>query len=149
MKTLAWGHSLTWYGLDDLLGKFGTDHAPTREQYHDIVHRRRSLDPTRRLMLAVLEDGLRRHCQLACRAAAAGTVLRPKSAVEYAELREWLKSPLNGLFSFAGICETLGLNADAVRGRVLDTCSEPLRIERSSVKSGASQRLAVRKKRAA
>jgi len=74
------------------------------------------LSPERRLMLAVLED-------------AVDVALKPPPILSLIsdtkrrwdaqdEAREWIQSDRRGPFTFADICDELGLDADYVRGGV-------------------------------
>jgi hypothetical protein len=78
-------------------------------QYLETFRRRTHLEPEKRLMLAVLEDGV------ACFQKYA-TARDGKGKNIFHETEEWiLEGPSERLFSFANVCETLGLNADYLR----------------------------------
>jgi hypothetical protein len=63
--------------------------------------RRGEYTGTKALLLAVLEDGIRTYCG------------RPGPL--RTEAQSWVRSNRRGAFSFTVICETLGLEPDAVR----------------------------------
>ena len=65
--------------------------------------------PEKRLALAVLEDGLR--CA-ASKGMGAGCRAARREALE------WLQSAVMRPFSFAGVCDTLGLDCDSFRAGV-------------------------------
>src|SRR5215470_1372990 len=66
--------------------------------------------PERRLMVAVLEDGIHRYQK----SAAARTLIEKEI---FAEEEEWLFGPgEDGPFAFETICDALGLDADYLRG---------------------------------
>jgi hypothetical protein len=79
------------------------------DQYLETFRRRTHLEPEKRLMLAVLEDGV------ACFQKYV-TARDGKGKNIFQETEEWiLEGPSERLFSFANVCETLGLNADYLR----------------------------------
>lgn len=92
---------------------------PTLEEEFLHLHRTRQLSGEQRLRRAVLEDAL--HVIL---------TYRPKPAMKwgwrnpmakvYEEAREWVRSDeADDPFAFVSICESFGLNVQAVRRRVL------------------------------
>jgi hypothetical protein len=79
------------------------------DQFLQTFRRLTHLQPEKRLMLAVLEDGVA--CFQKYVAARDGRGKRI-----FRETEEWvLEEPNEGLFSFANVCETLGFNADYLR----------------------------------
>jgi hypothetical protein len=79
------------------------------EQYLQSFRRLTHLQPEKRLMLAVLEDGVA--CFQKYLTARDGRGKRI-----FRETEEWvLEEPSERLFSFANVCETLGLNPDYLR----------------------------------
>ncbi len=81
-------------------------------QYFDFVQRRGGLTPEKRLMLAVLESAL--HDFQRYRLA---TGIRRKRL--FREAREWFISGEEiGTFSFAIICQALGIDPDYVREKL-------------------------------
>jgi len=83
--------------------------------------RRSEYTGTKALMLAVLEEGIRNCCGPAGR-------LR-------AEAEDWVRSTRRAPFSFLVICETLGLEPDAVRRALIQSPqSLPRRIRPSARK---------------
>jgi hypothetical protein len=79
------------------------------QEYLETFKRRTHLQPEKRLMLAVLEDGI------ACfQKYVAARDSRGKKYFQ--ETEEWvLEEPSERLYSFANVCETLGFNADYLR----------------------------------
>lgn len=71
-------------------------------------------------MLAILQDAVRRYC---------GPSGRLQSDAEY-----WLVAKNGSLFSFMSVCETLGLDPDAVRARLAE-------MRRSAVRPNALRRV--------
>ncbi|HLK10518.1 MAG TPA: hypothetical protein VKW76_04005 [Candidatus Binatia bacterium] len=83
---------------------------------YEAVYGRREISPgTRRLLLAVLEEGVR-----TLRANARGTGARAMRLRR--EAMRWLlgRQPAS-VFGFASICDALDLDATRLRGRILDT----------------------------
>ncbi len=79
------------------------------QEYLETFKRRTHLQPEKRLMLAVLEDGV------ACFQKYA-TACDTRGRRYFAETEAWvLEEPSERLFSFANICEALALNADYLR----------------------------------
>jgi hypothetical protein len=79
------------------------------DQFLQTFRRLTHLQPEKRLMLAVLEDGVA--CFQKYVAARDGRGKRI-----FQETEEWvLEEPNERLFSFANVCETLGFNADYLR----------------------------------
>jgi hypothetical protein len=81
----------------------------TPQEYLETFKRRTHLQPEKRLMLAVLEDGV------ACfQKYVTASDVRGKRYFQ--ETEEWiLEEPSERLFCFANVCETLGLEADYMR----------------------------------
>lgn len=79
---------------------------------------------TQALMTAVLEDGIRDYCGAPGRRGAEAT--------------DWVRSNRRGIFSFAVVCETLGLDPSAVRQALLRlknaSARPPRRIPRPSLR---------------
>jgi hypothetical protein len=79
------------------------------QEYLETFKRRTHLQPEKRLMLAILEDGV------ACFQKYA-TAHNTRGKKYFQETEAWiLEEPTERLFAFANICETLGLNADYLR----------------------------------
>ncbi|MDH3445160.1 MAG: hypothetical protein OEN50_14630 [Deltaproteobacteria bacterium] len=78
-------------------------------QYMETFRRLTHLEPEKRLMLAVLEDGV------ACFQKYA-TARDGRGKKIFLETESWLtEEPSERLYSFANVCESLGLNADYLR----------------------------------
>jgi hypothetical protein len=79
------------------------------QEFLETFKRRTHLQPEKRLMLALLEDGVAVFQKYV--AARDG-----KGKKYFQETEEWvLEEPSERLFSFTNVCETLGLNADYLR----------------------------------
>jgi hypothetical protein len=79
------------------------------QEYLETFKRRTHLQPEKRLMLAVLEDGV------ACFQKYV-TACDARGKKYFQETEEWiLEEPSERIFSFTNVCETLGLNADYLR----------------------------------
>ena len=79
------------------------------QEYLETFKRRTHLQPEKRLMLTVLEDGV------ACFQKYA-TAQDTRGKRYFQETEAWvLEEPSERLFSFDNICETLGLNGDYLR----------------------------------
>ncbi len=79
------------------------------QEYLETFKRRTHFQPEKRLMLAVLEDGI------ACFQKYI-TAQDTRSKKYFQETEAWvLEEPSERLFCFANVCETLGLNADYLR----------------------------------
>jgi hypothetical protein len=79
------------------------------QEYLETFKRRTHLQPEKRLMLALLEDGV------ACFQKYA-TAQDTRGKRYFQETEAWvLEEPSERLFSFDNICETLALNADYLR----------------------------------
>ncbi len=82
-------------------------------QYFETFRRKVYLEPEKRLMLAVLEDGLTCFQTYLLATKAMGKKL-------FREAEEWIfEEDSDRLFSFEHICEVLGLNPQYVRGQLL------------------------------
>lgn len=92
-------------------GDFGTTVLPS--QYYDLVTRRNQLEGGLKLMLAVLEDGIR--CYVKYRNAR--TFERRRI---YREVRNWIAdhSASQGVFGFENVCAALSINPDFMRRRI-------------------------------
>jgi len=78
-------------------------------QYLETFRRLTQLQPEKRLMLAVLEDGVAVFQKYTTARDGRGKRL-------FQETEEWiLEEPNEGLFSFANVCETFGLDTDCMR----------------------------------
>jgi hypothetical protein len=78
-------------------------------EYSETFKRRTHLQPEKRLMLALLEDGV------ACFQKYA-TARDGRGRRYFQETQEWiLEPPSENLFSFVNVCETLGFDADYLR----------------------------------
>jgi hypothetical protein len=83
--------------------------------YFESLHRRTSLEPEKKLMLAVLEDGIR--CFQDNVTAQSGTRRRL-----FEDAEEWiLKQDRKWLFSFENICDALGINPTYMRRRLIQS----------------------------
>lgn len=83
---------------------------------YEAVYGRAELSPgIRRLLLAVLEEGIRTLRANARRSGARALRLRREA------LRWLLGRQPEGVFSFANICDALDLDARRLRGRILET----------------------------
>jgi hypothetical protein len=81
----------------------------TPQEYLETFKRRTHLQPEKRLMLAVLEDGVA--CFQKYVMASDG-----RGKKYFQETEEWiLEEPSERIFCFANVCETLGLEADYLR----------------------------------
>jgi hypothetical protein len=79
------------------------------QEYLETFKRRTHFQPEKRLMLAVLEDGI------ACFQKYI-TAQDTRGKKYFQETEAWvLEEPSERLFCFANVCETLGLNADYLR----------------------------------
>ena len=83
----------------------------SRFQYEKVHEAKKGLaqhHPVRDFMLAVLEDGI---------ACYQGYFFKPSRKNEnlFLEAEKWISSNDDGVFSFNNICETLGLDPDALR----------------------------------
>jgi hypothetical protein len=79
------------------------------DQYLETFRRLTHLQPEKRLMLAVLEDGVACYQKYVMARDGRGKRI-------FKETEEWvLEEPSERLFCFANVCETLGLNADYLR----------------------------------
>jgi hypothetical protein len=116
-------------------------------QFNDLTHRSYFQDGERRLMVAVLEAGMRDYLMNA----------NPKTSeqrMRFAEVTRWmdLTSPRPYLFSFQGLCEALGIDPRALR-RVLDamrrsgTPDRPYAIASAAGRYRSVRRIAVPRKR--
>lgn len=102
--------SLTWE--EKLTSLFQPD-TLLPAQYFETVRRKTHLEPEKRLMLAVLEDGV-----LCFQDNAWAQTGKRKKLFEEAE--EWILEEDNDwVFSFENICEVLGLNPQYVRQGLL------------------------------
>jgi hypothetical protein len=94
--------------LDETLGAF----APAiilPSQYFSALRHRTSVHGERKLMLAVLEDGVR--CYLKNMHA-----VSPRKRNLFFEVREWIHAKDNdGPFSFESLCQEFGLDSSRVR----------------------------------
>ena len=82
-------------------------------QYLESLSRKEALDPDKKLMLAVLEDGIQ--CFQANIEAR-----EPKNKKLFSEAENWILEERNdAVFSFENICEVLELNPQYVRQGVL------------------------------
>lgn len=78
-------------------------------EYFEGLSRRSSLDPSKKLMLAILEDGLK--CFLANVSARGG-----KNKKLFDEAEKWIMAEgSDDIFSFENVCEVLGLNPEYLR----------------------------------
>jgi hypothetical protein len=78
-------------------------------QYFDRIRRRGEESGERRLMVAVLEDGVTTYCQHAAARSDRGREL-------FREAEAWIEDRgRSGLYAFENICDVLGLDADHLR----------------------------------
>jgi hypothetical protein len=105
-------------------------------EYFESLDRRTSQDPSKKLMLAILEDGLK--CFLANLSARGG-----KNKQLFVEAEQWIMAEgSDEIFSFGSICEVLGLNPQYVR-RGLVRYKQQKPFERPRTKIAANQDLAA------
>jgi hypothetical protein len=83
------------------------------QEYLETFKRLTHLEPEKRLMFAVLEDGVACFMKYV-------SARDTRGKKYFRETEEWLlEGPSERLFSFANLCETLGLNADYLRHGLL------------------------------
>jgi hypothetical protein len=98
------------------------------DQFSETFRRLTHLQPEKRLMLAVLEDGV------ACFQKYA-TARDGKGKRIFQETEEWvLEEPSERIFCFANVCETLGFNAEYLRRGLMSW-------KAAQVESGAKARV--------
>jgi hypothetical protein len=89
----------------------GSDILPV--QYTDLFRRGSSSDAERRLLFALLEDGIR--CYLRYRDAERNSPQR----LEFLEASNWINSEDDdGPFAFVNVCESLGIDPSRLRAGV-------------------------------
>jgi hypothetical protein len=105
-------------------------------EYFEGLSPKTSLDPTKKLMLAIVEDALK--CFLANVSAHGG-----KNKKLFDEAEQWIMAEESDeIFSFATICEVLGLNPQYVRRRLM-RWKEQKAFVRARPKTAANQHLAA------
>jgi hypothetical protein len=100
-------------GADEAVGSLFQPDSLLLEQYLDTTRRKIVLEPEKRLMLAILKD-------------AVGTfqadlfAANAKSSRRFEQARDWItETDGDWVFSFANVCEHLGLNPAYVRNGLL------------------------------
>ena len=89
----------------------GSDILPI--QYNDMLRRGTAADSERRLLFALLEDGVR--CYLRYRDAERNSPQR----LEFLEASNWINSEDDdGPFAFVNVCESLGIDPSRLRAGV-------------------------------
>ena len=84
------------------------------EQFLDTFRRRIPLEPEKKLMLAILEDAIACYQKYLFAKDGKGKAL-------FSEAEEWITDPNEDwVFSFAAVCETLGLDPAFIRRGMLD-----------------------------
>jgi hypothetical protein len=104
-------------------------------QYFDNFRRKTHLEPEKRLLLAILEDGINtfRDNVLA---------LSEKSRRLFREAEDWItETDGDWIFSFEAVCETLGINPEYVRRGLLRWKEKKL-VEHGRVKIWERKKLA-------
>jgi len=105
------------------------------DQYFDNFRRKTYLEPEKQLLLAVLEDGINTFRD---NIFAQGE----KSKRFFKEAEEWITATDDdGVFSFAMICDTLGINAEYVRRGLLRWKQKKM-VEQSRAKEWERKKLA-------
>lgn len=84
------------------------DNAAPTSAYWDIFSRKREWEPEKRLLLAILDSGIRSYRQYLF-----------TNRRRFLEAEEWLFGSDEAPFSFSYICDVLGLNAACIRAMVL------------------------------
>lgn len=122
--------------IEERIGSlFHTDTSAAPE-YFESLSRRTSLDPSKKLMLAILEDALK--CFLANVSARSG-----KNKKLFDEAEQWImEEGSDEIFSFGNICEVLGLNPQYVRQGLL-RWKQQKPFERTRTKIATDQNLAA------
>ncbi len=122
-----------------LLGAISVPDIMTPEQYSDL-HRRVAFSPEQRLMLAVLEDGVR--CFQNGRAARNGPRRRRRI-----EAQRWIvATDDHSPYSFEWVCEGLGIDTAQFRKALLDENQTMIRLPRRSP-TRSHDRMALRYRR--
>jgi len=108
--------------------------AVLASQFFDALRRQGLPEGEYRLMLAVLEDAL--HCFVQH----AGDTDRDKREL-YADAARWITGPSDGgLYSFATICDVLGIDAGFLRGRLLKQRDATLARRRNAAVAAGARR---------
>ena len=100
-------------GADEAVGSLFQPDSLLLEQYLDTTRRKIVLEPEKRLMLAILKDavGIFQADLFAANA---------KSSRRFEQARDWItETDGDWVFSFANVCEHLGLNPAYVRNGLL------------------------------
>jgi hypothetical protein len=88
-------------------------------RYEAVYHRAEAAEGERRLLLAVLEDGIRTLLKYARATHGRARTLRREALA-------WIRTDSrDDVFAFESICETLGIDAARLRGRVLAEAIDP------------------------
>lgn len=106
------------------------------DQYFATFRRSEHLEPEKALLLAILEDAI--HCYRKYRAA------RDRTGRErFRESEQWIMEEGDDwLFSFANVCELLGLDPQYIRRGVRELSSTPAEPERPHRRAGAHRQAA-------
>jgi len=97
------------YGADEQLAQLFTPHTILPSQFFRGLARCAGLQGEQRLMLAVLEDAIHVYCK-------ESAIPGRRNSWLFREAEEWIESGDHSrVFSFACICEVLGLDAEYIR----------------------------------
>jgi hypothetical protein len=112
------------------------------DQFMDTFRRKSHLEPEKKLMLAVLEDAIAGYQKYVFARDGKGRAL-------FQETEEWIVEK-NGdwLFSFAGVCDTLGFDPDYLREGLLQWKTNKLEAHAKGNVYQLAERQERRKKRA-
>ncbi len=107
-----------------------------RDQYFATFRRSEHLEPEMALLMAILEDAI--HCYRKYRAA------RDRAGRErFRETEQWIMEEGDDwLFSFANVCELLGLDPQYIRRGVREMSASPAETERSRRRDGTHRHAA-------
>lgn len=115
---------------------FTGNDSTLRDQYFATFRRSEHLEPEMALLVAILEDAI--HCYRKYRAA------RDRAGREqFREAEKWIMEEGDDwLFSFANVCELLGLDPQYIRRGVREMSASPAEPERPRRRSGAHRQAA-------
>jgi len=101
------------FTADERIGSLFQPDTVLSDQYFENLRRKTLFEPEKRLMLAILEDGI--HCYLENLGASDA-----KRKQVFEEAAAWI-TEIDGdwVFSFGSVCDALGLNAEYVRQGLL------------------------------
>jgi len=107
-----------------------------RDQYFAIFQRSEHLEPEKALLMAILEDAV--HCYRKYRAA------HDRAGRErFREAEQWIMEEGDDwLFSFANVCELLGLDPQYIRRGVRELSAKPAEPENPRRRAGAHRHAA-------